>query len=152
MTAMSQWRRAYRLLYDNCHLTHHEIRAIFAEHLGGLSFHKNLLHSEYKRDRTRWQDEANTFALVCQRTDVDLFIEMLNKTIYDGGEATIPYTLVKEVCRLVKDWNGWGESERKKIQNQTRRVLSRERTSGLNKWTDRHLLTYLRVNGIHIEV
>lgn len=152
MTQMSKWRRAYRLLHDNCHLTHHEIRAIFQEHLGGLSFHKNLLHSEYKKDKLRWQTEANTLALLVNKPDVETFLNSLNSVVYDGGECLLPYTLVKEVSKLVRDWNGWGESERQKIHIQTKRVLARERTSGLNAWTERHLLTYLRINGIAIEV
>jgi hypothetical protein len=152
MTTMSQWREAYDLLYDKCHLTHHEIRAIFQEHLGGLSFHRNILHSRYKVDRERWQREANTMALLVNNPDVDAFLSAMNSVIYEGGQAVLTYTLVKEVSKLVRDWNDWGESERQKINIQTKRVLARERTSGLKAWTERHLLTYLRIHGIAIEV
>ena len=152
MTKMSDWRKAYRLLFDNCHLTHHEIRAIFQEHLGGLSFHKNLLYSEYKKDRGRWTDEANALALLTNNPDGEIFLTSLNGFIYEGGRAILPYTLVQEASKLVKDWNEWGEKERQKVNIQTKRGLQRERTSGLNAWTERHLLTYLRVNGIPIEV
>lgn len=152
MTAMSKWRRAYRLLYDNCCLTHHEIRAIFQEHLGGLAYHKNLLHTEYNKDKQRWQNEANTLALLVNKPDVDEFLSALNSVVYEGGECLFPYTLVKEVSKLVRSWNEWGEPERQKVNIQTKRVLHRERTSGLNAWTERHLLTYLRINGITIEV
>jgi hypothetical protein len=152
MTAKSQWREAYGLLHTKCHLTHHEIRAIFQEHLGGLSYHRNMLHSEYKKDKDRWQSEANTMALLVNNPDVDAFLSAMNSVIYDGGQATVPYTLVKEVSKLVRSWNEWGESERQRINIQTKRVLARERTSGLKAWTERHLLTYLRINGIRIEV
>ena len=85
LTAMSKWRRAYRLLYDNCCLTHHEIRAIFKEHLGGLAYHKNLLHTEYNKDKQRWQNEANTLALLVNKPDVDEFLSALNSVVEVGN-------------------------------------------------------------------
>lgn len=91
-------------------------------------------------------------ALLVNNPDVDAFLSAMNSVIYDGGQATVPYTLVKEVSKLVRSWNEWGESERQRINIQTKRVLARERTSGLKAWTERHLLTYLRINGIRIEV
>jgi hypothetical protein len=151
MTAMSQWRTAYRLLRNNCGLTHHEARAIFAEHLGGLAFHKNLLHSEYKKDKAHWLKVAEGYALTHRREKVSDFIDALSKSIY-AEDPPLCYTLVREICALVREWNEWGEPERLVIQESIRKVLAGERRAGLDKWTERHLLTYLRINGISIEV
>ena len=151
LTRTSQWRTAYRLLTDRCGLTHHEARSIFATHLGGLGFHKNLLYSELKKDKEHWREVAEAYALMVNNERVSVFIENLNKLVWEG-EDPLCYTLVREICDLVRDWNRWGEDERLVIQESIRRVLAHERASGLEKWTERHLLTYLRVNGVCIEV
>ena len=151
VTEVSQWRRAYRLLRYNCHLTHHEARAIFAEHLGGLSYHRNLLHSEYKKNKEHWSGVAEQYALTLRCDSVSQFVDHLIKTVY-SEDPPLCYTLVREICAKVREWNEWGESERLIIQESIRRVLAGEKTSGLKAWTDRHLLTYLRINGVALEV
>ena len=153
MTAVSHWRQAYRLLRTNCGLTHHEVRAIFAAHLGGLSFHRNLLANEMRKDKDSWNVEAQSFALMLRSDKVSQFIRSLNGAIWnDDGDAELCYTLVREITALVMKWNEWGEDERLLIRESTKRLLENEKKSGLNKWTERHLLTYLRINGIAIEV
>ena len=151
VTAISQWRTAYRLLRNNCGLTHHEARAIFQEHLGGLSYHRNLLHSEYIKDKAHWMNVAEAYALTLRSEKVSQFISRLENAIKDE-EPPLCYTLVREICSLVREWNEWGEPERLVIQESIRKVLAGERSSGLKAWTERHLLTYLRINGISIEV
>ena len=154
MTRTSQWRTAYRLLRENCGLTHHEARAIFKTHLGGLSFHKNLLYSELKKDKEHWRDTAQSYAVMLNNDKVSVFIFLLEKVIKESQVDDDPlcYTLVREICEIVRGWNRWGEDERLVIQESIRKVLAHERASGLDKWTERHLLTYLRINGVVIEV
>ena len=152
MTAISQWRQAYRILRISCGLTHHEARSIFSEHLGGLSFHRNMLASELKKDKQSCSGEADAFALILRSDKVSVFVEKLNSAIWDEGEPQLYYTLVREIVQRVSEWNEWGEDERLIIHEQTRRVLNHESRRGLKEWTERHLMTYLRIRGIAIEV
>lgn len=152
LTQLSDWRKAYRLLRDSCGLTHHEARAIFGTHLGGLSYHRNLLYSELKRDKAEWSKVAEGYALMIRSDKVSQFISNLEKAIWGEDDDPLCYTLVREICELVRDWNDWGEDERLLIHETTQKVLKREQSSGLKAWTDRHLLTYLRINNIPLEV
>ena len=149
MTGMSQWRKAWRLLRENCHLTHHQVRAIFGEHLGGLAYHRNLIHTELKADEQSWMSEANTLALLLNNEDVEVFISALRQALWVEGEPQFSLTVVRLVEKMVREWNGWGEVERQQIKDRIlRRLTNWEKRTGLEAWTERHLLTYLHINGI----
>ena len=154
LTTAGHWRKAYRLLTLSCGLTHYEARAIFKEHLGGLSFHRNLLHSELKKAIQIDHAEIEAWTLLTNTEDPDAFIASLVRIVYEGGNVPlIPYHVIREIIRRVRSLNpAWDESVRQKIDNSTRSMLDSESRSGLNAWTERHLLTYLRINGIPIEV
>jgi hypothetical protein len=154
LTAEGHWRKAYRLLTTSCGLTHYEARAIFKEHLGGLSFHRNLLHSELKKVIQIDHAEIEAWTLLTNSEDPEQFTAALVRVVYEGGDSPlIPYHVIREIIRRVRSLNpDWDESVRQKIDNSTRSILDSESRSGLNAWTERHLLTYLRINGITIEV
>lgn len=153
MTAEGKWRRAYRILTTNCGLSHYAIREIFKEHLGGLSFHRNLLHTELKRLIERDEEEINGWVGLLNNPDPEVFIASLMRVVYgEGYEPDLPYHVVREIVKRVRSLNEWDEKIRRRIDDRTRRILSWESRSGLTAWNDRLLLTYLRIRGVSIEV
>ena len=152
MTKPSDYTKAWRLLRSKCHLSHYQVRAIFREHLGGLSFHRNLIQRELKREEAAWEKEAEAFALMLNSDDYEEFANRLHEAVWDGDDPQLSYVLVRLVDKRVREWNGWGELQRQHINERVLRRLARyEKRTGLRAWTDRHLLTYLHINGVHFE-
>lgn len=152
MTRPSDYTKAWRLLRTNCGLSHYQVRAIFSEHLGGLAIHKNLAGRELRREEALWEQEAEAFALMLNDPDPTKFADRLYQAVWEGDEPQLAYVLVRLVEKRVREWNGWGEEDRQRIKERVLRRLSRyEKRTGLQAWTDRHLLTYLHINDVHFE-
>lgn len=152
LTATSEYRKAWRILRTDCHLTHHEVRSIFSEHHGGLALHQNLIHSELKKDEQEWAEAAEAFSLMLNHTDHTIFADRLKNAIW--GSSTEPQmclTLVRRIEKTVRNWNQWGEKERNFLRSKVlRRLSNHEARSGLTAWRERLLATYLTIRGVVI--
>ena len=153
MSQASVWRTAWRLLRDKCGLSHYQTRAIFSEHLGGLSFHRNLVHTELKADESHYEEQAVVWALMLNNRDHEIFISRLKDIVWEEGEPILELTLVRLIDKQVREWNDWGEDVRQQIKDKVLRKLSKyESRTGLEAWTERHLQTYLAINGCDTQV
>jgi len=152
LTATSEYRKAWRILRTDCHLTHHQVRAIFGEHHGGLALHQNLIHTELKKDEHEWNEAAEAFALMLNHTNHTIFADRLKDAIWGSfTEPQMCLTLVRRIEKTVRNWNEWGETERNHIRSKVLRRLSNHETrTGLEAWRERLLATYLTIRGVAI--
>ena len=153
MTKVSETRKAWRILRDDCHMTHHQVRACFDEHLGGLALHKNLIHSELKKDEEFWSESAQAYSLLLNSTDAGVFCARLSDAIWNPADDSphMTLTLARRIDKTVRSWNTWGEKERNMIRAKgLRRLENHERRTGLLIWSERMIVTYLSIRGIVI--
>lgn len=152
LTATSEYRKAWRILRTDCHLTHHQVRAIFGEHHGGLAIHANLIHTELKKDEAEWAEAAEAFSLMLNNTDHRVFADRLKDSIWGSfSEPQMCLTLVRRIEKTVREWNGWGEVERNHLRSKVlRRLENHEKRTGLSAWENRLLATYLTIRGVVI--
>jgi len=152
LTATSDYRKAWRILRTDCHLTHHQVRAIFSEHYGGLALHSNLIHTELKKDEQEWAEAAEAFALMLNDPSHIKFADRLKDAIWGSfSEPQMCLTLVRRIDKTVRSWNGWGEKERNFIRSKViRRLTNHEKRTGLEAYRERLLATYLTIRGVVI--
>tara|TARA_R110000803_G_scaffold107958_6_gene176181 strand:- start:3477 stop:3941 length:465 start_codon:yes stop_codon:yes gene_type:complete len=154
LTKVSETRKAWRILRDDCHMTHHQVRAVFNEHFGGLALHKNLIYSELKKDELFWAEAAETYSLMLNNTNAETFSDRLRDAIWNPAEDSphMTLTLARRIDKTVREWNpDWGESERNLIRAKAiRRLENHERKSGLEAWSERMMQTYLSIRGVAI--
>ena len=117
MSQASDLRTAWRLLRDKCGLSHYQTRAIFSEHLGGLSFHRNLVHTELKADESHYEEQAVVWGFDVEQSRPWNLHQHTKDIVWEEGEPILELTLVRLIDKQVREWNDWGEDVRQQIKD-----------------------------------
>ncbi len=146
-TEPSRRTMIYRILRDDCGLTHHQTRCLIRTHFLHLGSWSNILWREYKRDKEQWVQHANGIALLSMREDpVDAGKSILNLCWKDQeGEPEIPFTCASLSAQVVRDTMGFNDGDRRILWLEIERLLHYEERQAEIAWDERMLHAYLKI-------
>ena len=140
----------YRILRDDCGLTHHQSRILIRTHFLHLGSWSNILWRELKREKTKWIEHSNGIALLSMREDpVDAGKAILNSCWKDQeGEPDLPFVVASMSADIVREAMEFTGNDRRVLWLEIERLLRYEERQAEVAWDERMLLTYLKIREV----
>ena len=142
--------QAYRILRDDCGLTHHQARHLIHIHLRHLGAWSNIMWRENKREKRKWIDHSNGIALLSMREDPrDAGRAILNACWKEQiGEPELPFICASMAAEVVKNTRQFTDKERRVMWSVIEKLLRHEEREAEILWDERMLLSYLRIRKV----
>ena len=140
----------YRILRDDCGLTHHQARCLIRTHFQHLGSWNNILWRELKREKEKWIEHSNGIALLSMRQDPrDAGRAILNACWKDQeGEPELPFVCASMAADIVRESSAFNGSDRRVLWLEIERLLHYEQREAEVAWDERMLHAYLKIREV----
>ena len=131
-------------------LSHHEIKHLAHQHMGGSGRWKDVLWRNYRVQKDVHSELIDTCTAhaLAGANDPKVVGERILKwcwPTYPKGEPMHTYTVATRTASRVIELRGWGENERQRVWKVVRRLLRYEKRNAESLWDEKMLGTYLRI-------